>query len=465
MYIATRKLYFYQLPSHNRGMEYKHWIISDLGVDTQNFTIDPEQDLLVLAEASDAAQEPQFLNLHLRSMSNNEVHPKTSHGCSVLVYHPLSRLVPARLLLNLEVFGHLLAVAFHSRGRYIPSYVVVWNWTTGTELLVSETDRFPEVFFEFIYMQRVQTTGDHASFTLLSENLLVLSRSLERYFTTTDVPGEFGFLDVYQFDPQTATSTASTPVASFALPVLKEQEFVATIYLRCGPTTGASNFVSSPSRSPKVFDLAPHSRLLCLNVNISRDPRISSRIFPRTLCIPSCLLLDILANYQAHHSNPLVVPWVEWAEKTSWVDTGALRIRIERSQLGQRIAGFDWGSVFGPELLILDFNQHRVNQTMLEEQAVWEVCTPGTKAPAGDTLKQIGEAVFCGREDLARRKYNKTKFWVGESADVTDAVMIDDEHGECMRILLFEVLSIMILDVVIIETVRYIPWLSRILLC
>lgn len=49
----------------------------------------------------------------------------------------------------------------------------------------------------------------------------MIPRCLERDPTVADIPeGEFGYLGVYRFDPQTTISTASAPVASFALPVL-----------------------------------------------------------------------------------------------------------------------------------------------------------------------------------------------------------------------------------------------------
>lgn len=72
---------------------------------------------------------------------------------------------------------------------------------------------------------------------------------------------------------------------------------------------------------------------------------------------------------------------------------------------------------------------------MSEEHAVWEVCSPCNKPPAGEILNEIGEAVFCGQKELARRKFKRMPINIGRSVDVSDAIMIDDERGDCMHIL------------------------------
>lgn len=123
---------------------------------------------------------------------------------------------------------------------------------------------------------------------------------------------------------------------------------MATVRLQCVHASGASNAVSSLDGSPKVFDLAPINRLVSLNVNISRG-RTSSRSFPRALCISSRALLDILVDFQAHHTAPFVVPWMECAENPSWIDKSVLRISKQHAQFGHRLAGFDWSSFLDPK--------------------------------------------------------------------------------------------------------------------
>lgn len=133
---ATRQLHFYQLPSSNRGTEYKYWLIPDLGVDVHFFAIDPEQDLLVLVELHSTHPEECSYILHLRTISTGEAHPKLPFGRAALAYQ--SPLTWAPMLSPFfEICGHLLAVMFPSRHGLGSSYIVVWDWISGIELTVS----------------------------------------------------------------------------------------------------------------------------------------------------------------------------------------------------------------------------------------------------------------------------------------------------------------------------------------
>lgn len=135
--VETRQLHFCQLPSSNSGLEYRHWAISEICVDDQDFAVDPEQDLLVVLKVPNSHQGERVCNLHIRSMSTNNVHPRASPDHSVLVYKPLLSFTLG-ITFDSEIFGDLLAVMFLSGDRRIPSCIVVWNWTTGTELVVGE---------------------------------------------------------------------------------------------------------------------------------------------------------------------------------------------------------------------------------------------------------------------------------------------------------------------------------------
>ncbi|KAF8606380.1 hypothetical protein BDV93DRAFT_553553 [Ceratobasidium sp. AG-I] len=410
--VATRQLHFYQLPSSNRGTEYKNWIIHDLGVDIQNFMIDPEQDLLVLLEVNRAPGHQEVYRLHLRSMSTNDVHPKASSDCSVLVYRPLAALVPVNPL-RYEVSGALLAVLFLARNERGSSYVVIWNWTTGAEFA------------------RVKAFSYHTSFTLLSEDSLAVLRCAEPYGARNNVPeGEFGFLDVFRFDPRGLDSTPPLHIASFALPVLSyPSRLESRVCFGSTPAPKASSGASSESFC-NVFDMAPQHRILRLDVVTTRDPLDNLRIPVRTLCVPSTVILDALPSCQEHHIDHVIIPWVDWAEKTSWVDCNDLGNPFKRPGFGQRMAGFNRESLTTePELVLLDFDQRRVNaRAMSDARTVWELCTPGVNTPAGSNHELIQEAVFCSRTDLSRRRYMRAVIPVGREVDEVDKVMVDNER-------------------------------------
>lgn len=131
------RLYCYQLSSPNRGLEYKHWIIPDLGPRIEMFEIDPEQDLLVLLETRFEVPGDEMFRLHLRAMSTNKIHPRAATGhLDILLQHQ-----PDTFESNcpfLEISGCLLAALLKSRTGSHPSYLVIWNWTTGVELLVGD---------------------------------------------------------------------------------------------------------------------------------------------------------------------------------------------------------------------------------------------------------------------------------------------------------------------------------------
>lgn len=268
-----------------------------------------------------------------------------------------------------------------------------------------------------------------ASFALLSECLLALPRYSGPHGIRRAVPGdEIGFLDVYRFDSLAVTSTASSCIASFALPVLNLRNLTAIIRLQCAPTAAVPNIGTSSSSTHKVFDLAPNDRLLHLDIEVPRQPLSGPRRASfTTICIPSSVLLNILAEHQVHHTCQVDVPWVDWANKVSWVNNAHLGIPQGRAVFGQRIAAFDSSPPLSQlRLIILDFNQRRVNRTLADEQAVWRLVS---KTPVGDNFKQSKEADFSGQEGLTS-KYMKVVFPVGGAMDRGDTILIDDERGE-----------------------------------
>lgn len=137
-YGRVQQLHIHQLPSPNRGIEYKHWVIPDLGLDVRNFGIDPAQDLLVLLEIDLESPHGMVDRLHLRTMSTNEVHPSSAASGSVLFHHSstASPLAPDRTC-DFGISGRLLAVLFRPTHIHPSTYLVIWDWTTGVELSVS----------------------------------------------------------------------------------------------------------------------------------------------------------------------------------------------------------------------------------------------------------------------------------------------------------------------------------------
>lgn len=406
----TRQLYFYQLPSPNRGIEYKHWEISDLGFDVRDFGIDPEQDLLVLLEPGE-----DVYRIHLRTMSTNETHPNTSAGRSIIV-EPHS--VESARSFYFEISGYLLAVLFRSRNERIQSYVVIWDWTAGQEL------------------SRVHTVdGYSASFTLLSEDSFVVPRFSHSYEGGENLPGDtYGSLDLYQFEPHTTASAEATRMASFALPPLEDKDVKSSFRIRCAPTRVMPSYSNATSQ-PKVFDLSPNSRLLCLDIAVSTITLgMVLAESAGTLYVPCSLLLDSVAKRQGLEFPPadsLVVPWADWAEKTSWVETRDLISNNECFVFGQRMAGCldDPVDFQIRDVLIFDFDQRRLkSRHMLDVPPGGEVHSPDDRTMEAGSRHQVGVEVFCKGVARPGRKYVKSTLRLDEAANGSNAVMIDDEH-------------------------------------
>ncbi|KAG9118325.1 hypothetical protein FRC07_007218 [Ceratobasidium sp. 392] len=347
-------------------------------------------------------------------MTTNEAHPKAKPGRSILTYKPLREEPPPDRSFYFEISGHLLAILFRSRTRGSPSYVVIWNWTTGDEL------------------SRVRTVGGwNASFTLLSENAFVLPRFSKSYDAETHIPDDtFGSLDVYRFDNSSAESKC---VASFILPPLGRKHGESTVQIRCSPTTVIPNSQAHLSSPPKVYDLAPRDRLLCIDVHRTPIQGAGFAESAGTLFVPSSTLLGASLDYYQTPSDreTLVIPWSAWATKVSWADTRNFRTGNECYMFGQRTIAFQNTSIDQlSRIIILDFDPRRLKARGIPgTEARGQVCAPGDGSMAH--IKEFtGRAAFCSEEAPASGRYVKTVFTTGEEQDVDfwDTVMVDDEH-------------------------------------
>lgn len=135
---VTRGLHLYQLPSKNLGVGFSQWRLGDLGVDAKDFTIDPDQNLLVLLELPAAAVPSLGLcTVHLRTMTTNESHPRALVPAMATNFTQHGGLAVPDWSFDFKVLGQLVAILFRSRSREIASWVVVWDWNQGIEVTVS----------------------------------------------------------------------------------------------------------------------------------------------------------------------------------------------------------------------------------------------------------------------------------------------------------------------------------------
>ncbi|KAG8698453.1 hypothetical protein FRC08_005910 [Ceratobasidium sp. 394] len=289
-----KRLMFYQLPSANRGTKFKQWSI-DLANGHRGFWIDPEQDLLVVAEARDGFLGGVLYNLHMRSMSTNQPHPRAVPGRTVLCYTPPSDPQHYRGQV-IRIFHHLLVGLFNPWDDMVN--IVIWNWTTGQELShLTVMDRRVNHFVE-----------------LLNENSFVICRSLTPPDVDPNSPtNTLGWLSVYQFDPQAAVSEQATHIVSFTLPASQIENYRwYTLRLDPVPATAPPNAQDHHNSPAEVYNLAHGDRLLRVvhHELTGSPPPIPVEAFH----VPSSVLLDELTKCVSQ-PTPKLVPWVEWADR------------------------------------------------------------------------------------------------------------------------------------------------------
>ncbi|KAK7681763.1 hypothetical protein QCA50_015110 [Cerrena zonata] len=116
----SRDLVFVQLPSIIRQTEQKRWEISDVGFQIRDFTMDPDQDLLVILEI-----QTNNYTVHLRSLTNGKIHSHASNPS--LRWRDTDSMWADKI----RIAGDYVALAFHPLRPTTPHDLVIWNWKTG----------------------------------------------------------------------------------------------------------------------------------------------------------------------------------------------------------------------------------------------------------------------------------------------------------------------------------------------
>ncbi|KAG8773118.1 hypothetical protein FRC12_002709 [Ceratobasidium sp. 428] len=341
-------LVFTQLPSTNRGTEFKQWSAAFVYNEFGGFWIDPEQDLLVVAEDRMGTNTRPY-NLHLRSMATNRPHPRAPTGQNVLRYIP-----PATSWVRDQrvwICGYLLAAIFNV-DRNIN--IIIWNWTTGLQV-------------SYLSIAR-NTIFDGDCFEFLSENLFIVCRLACAPDAYSSFPKKtLGWISVYQFNPQAAVSNGATHMASFALPANRDKLDCYSLTMHHTPIT--SSMIGQCSAA-KIYDHILGDRLLRMDVSVPAD-NLDSTTAIGTLYVASSVLLGALpkdTRRNTQQSTFKLIPWSEWADHTAWVDHSKWHPFFDKPQsFGHRLV---IQPLSGSNIVVLDFDQRRMT-------------SHGTVAPTG----------------------------------------------------------------------------------
>ncbi|KAG1798609.1 uncharacterized protein HD556DRAFT_1192954, partial [Suillus plorans] len=131
--LGTMRLY--QLPSQYRNITARSWRIPLLS-NTEDFTIDPAQDLLVLVEkpvlmyVSFLMHSYMRIRIHPRSLTTGHTHPS---AVEVIDYRLYMRSAKLEMELSIQTCSEYLTILFIIEDN--TSELVVWKWKMGQVIL------------------------------------------------------------------------------------------------------------------------------------------------------------------------------------------------------------------------------------------------------------------------------------------------------------------------------------------
>ncbi|QRV93776.1 vacuolar protein sorting-associated protein 13 [Ceratobasidium sp. AG-Ba] len=392
------RIYFYQLPSRNKGTDFKHWSV-DLaefrGFDS--LWIDPEQDLLVVAMKTGTDSGNIVYEIHLRSLGTGQVHPMAAAEHSVLYYSTILG------SLRIEVIGHSLA-AITSSSLPHAVHTVVWDWVTGQQLSYLAYEGSSQL-------------------ELLSEKSFVISQTSDP--DPFSPGGSSGCLKLYQFGyTQDARSNQAIHTASFELPVNTSEDTISEIKLYAAPNTATK---SGYSTSTKVYDQRPSDRLLRIEVLAPPKYIYHGGAALKTIHAPVSALMHLLPNARPEATDPLNclrIPWDRWSNRTSWTadaePAGNSCVRMS----GWRAVIIKQSLGTGPsDLSILDFCQKRLGP---RSTGVSSRCASqeGDMSPRDQKINEVSGDKFVS----AKISWNLRTVSPSSTMEWYDRPWVDEEH-------------------------------------
>ncbi|KAF8707526.1 6-phosphogluconate dehydrogenase, decarboxylating, partial [Rhizoctonia solani] len=441
----TRRLDLYQIPSVNKGIPWKQWSFDDLGVDTRDFVMQPEYDLLVLLESNQTVLYPNsaginegepdrthYFTIHLRTLRTNEPHPDAARP-TINYSTPSYRRTTSSFYF--QIVGRYLAVQFlvTNASGSDKFKLRVWDWTTGKDVT---------------YIEPWQPGAK--TFTFLSDQLILIP-CLE-VVSTGGVgllhPRTHGKMAVFTFNEPNDDNPAegARQIATFELPDSSSPFlYLQRLSCRCDPAPGPSFRSATRHDSPKLFDLAPESRVLCLKMKSPGVIPIDE--MESTLYIQFTDLIDAVTHLlEGPTDKPVLnIPWENWVKGTSWVDTDLLYTGNECYVYGQRVVSVgldhtdddsDLNEITAAllrrrsSLCVFDFDPIRNKREILLTESEIEIFYPKTDTVLGTWSDGPSlRNTFVEGEHAADTPFALRKTLINERLDQHYYVMLDDEHN------------------------------------
>ncbi|KAG8982936.1 hypothetical protein FRB90_006449, partial [Tulasnella sp. 427] len=350
---ATRGLLFWELPWRN-PTEQGHpvamtglndqptWTIRDLGVDVNDFQIDPDQDLLILVSKrkTNTGDSANVVTVHIRNMSDG-------------VKHPESEVPLKHLELHQTPGGH----------RFV---VIGFIIQIVDDICIEDDGIDSVVFLDEETIMLVRRAGDIIPKTM--------SLDVYKYSLSTTVRPPTSRTSEYPLPPLGAKQTAR-----FSLPRMPDEPGVIThVIARCEPTP---SYRKTPTRRPRQMQSPPPTarptqgaRLVSLSF-VTVQPQLPPLERPFIFLFLADKIRELANAYGSKTFSQR--QWESWGPENTRI--------LERSAPSQWIC-YTYGSRFAflnrvlgrAVVTILDFNPRNVRSgedvttNILSGGAVWK---------------------------------------------------------------------------------------------
>ncbi|KAF9788641.1 hypothetical protein BJ322DRAFT_1002665 [Thelephora terrestris] len=251
---------FYRLPPYSTLQasveEGESWTYA-FGMTILDFTMDPEQDLLVLMALAPPKSQ-YFYHIHLRTLSTNETHPQA--GSPFLPFILRAQVaggiehVPAyRLRILDDLLGTLAKEVVDNTGVY-SAFLEIWNWKHGAR--GSRCAIRPNGIEDFCF---------------LSKSAFLVAKQM-------------GAFEVFTFTDPSGPSAYPSPTlrSAFLLPQLKQTHLFWYLTINCNPSPGSLPLFTTQNTRPSPFPrtvrdhhLKPEERILgCAIGTVNPDDHV-----------------------------------------------------------------------------------------------------------------------------------------------------------------------------------------------
>jgi hypothetical protein len=337
---------------HGQGL-WRTEVRDDLGIPTRDFAMDTSQDLLVLFKGGEdpgfpmVVVFPGVLELHVRTMSTNQMHPEAR--VPVLRTPVLYPVTSVFVQVVDDVVGVMYCVD-PARPR-----ITVWNWKTGQLVVDRASNNLPPGTWDFSFI------NSRALFVTTGNG----SGSLELFTFACDPAGTHADSDGSSTSPSELQPpeprTELTHVASLHLPPIHPSVRVLSVGAHTGPF-----LAGCPPDAP--FVSSNEHRVYVLTVQYVHLPTLDGpRTRPRMCVFLQYRTLErYLARGVAHVASAgdacrsLEVPWAEWGPTGARMMPHVGVFQWLRYVHGQRVVMILPTSKAGKSTLqVLDFNVRR----------------------------------------------------------------------------------------------------------